>query len=80
LYPDALIYDKQRGHWFYIAQPNIDRRALYLDPLATQAPVYLEFEITRDWSSNMSLAQYSDKFARIQAYLKSGDCYQINLA
>ncbi|MEH6395765.1 aminodeoxychorismate synthase component I [Pseudoalteromonas sp.] len=80
LYPDALIYDKQRGHWFYIAQPNIDRQALYLDPIATQVPVYPEFEITRDWSSNMSLAQYSDKFARIQAYLKSGDCYQINLA
>ena len=80
LYPDALIYDKQLSHWFYIAQPNTNRQALYLEPLTRQTPVYPEFEITRDWSSNMSLAQYSDKFAKIQAYLKSGDCYQINLA
>ncbi|MDN3380012.1 MULTISPECIES: aminodeoxychorismate synthase component I [unclassified Pseudoalteromonas] len=80
LYPDALIYDKQQSTWFYIAQPNTDRLALYLSALDDTAKQRPPFEITQRWSSNMSKAQYTDKFAQIQAYLKSGDCYQINLA
>lgn len=32
------------------------------------------------WRANMSKAQYLQKFDAIQAYLQSGDCYQINLA
>lgn len=32
------------------------------------------------WQANMTQAQYLDKFAAVQAYLQSGDCYQINLA
>lgn len=28
----------------------------------------------------MSAAEYAEKFARVQAYLQSGDCYQVNLA
>ena len=30
--------------------------------------------------SDMSLAEYSEKFEKIQDYINSGDCYQINLA
>lgn len=32
------------------------------------------------WQSNMTKAQYLDKFSQVQQYLQSGDCYQINLA
>ncbi|MCQ8877156.1 aminodeoxychorismate synthase component I [Pseudoalteromonas shioyasakiensis] len=80
LYPDALIYDKQQSGWFYIAQPNTDRLALYLSFLDNTTKQRTPFAITQDWSSNMTKAQYTDKFAKIQAYLKTGDCYQINLA
>ncbi|WP_257325693.1 aminodeoxychorismate synthase component I [Pseudoalteromonas rhizosphaerae] len=80
LYMDALIYDKKLHSWFYVAQPDVDRSAMYLQELAHASPITSPFEITRGWSSNMSRAQYSAKFARIQGYLKSGDCYQINLA
>ncbi|MFC5707209.1 aminodeoxychorismate synthase component I [Aeromonas eucrenophila] len=44
-------------------------------PSATQTP----FSLTGPWQSNMSRAEYGDKFARIQTYLAAGDCYQINL-
>ncbi|NNG42904.1 aminodeoxychorismate synthase component I [Pseudoalteromonas sp. NEC-BIFX-2020_002] len=80
LYPDALIYDKQRNSWFYVAQPDTDRLALYLTPLNDVPTQQQAFKITRDWLSNMSRDQYGAKFSKIQAYLKSGDCYQINLA
>lgn len=79
LYLDALIYDKHLNAWFYIAQPNVNRLTIYLEPLKQPASS-ANFALTSNWQSNMSREQYGDKFAQIQAYLKSGDCYQINLA
>ncbi|WP_406663169.1 aminodeoxychorismate synthase component I [Gallaecimonas sp. GXIMD1310] len=38
------------------------------------------FTLTGDWQANMSRAQYGEKFRRVQDYIHSGDCYQINLA
>lgn len=39
-----------------------------------------EFTLTDAWQANMTEVEYKAKFAQIQAYLQSGDCYQINLA
>lgn len=39
----------------------------------------LPFQLTEQWHSNMSQSQYAEKFAYVQEYLLSGDCYQINL-
>ena len=80
LYPDAIIYDKHQGHWFYVAQPNTNRLSLYLSALKKEQQHRLPFKITEEWLSNMTAEQYTTKFEQIQAYLKSGDCYQINLA
>lgn len=79
LYLDALIYDKQLDTWFYVSQPNVDRLSLYQQYL-TQPPKHESFSLTSPWQSNMSQTSYSEKFAAIEEYLKSGDCYQINLA
>lgn len=38
------------------------------------------FRLTRPFSPITSPARYRDSFARIQAYLRSGDCYQVNYA
>lgn len=37
------------------------------------------FTLTRDWQANMSAEQYREKFAKVQQYIKEGDCYQVNL-
>ncbi|MDX2322580.1 MAG: aminodeoxychorismate synthase component I [Moritella sp.] len=39
-----------------------------------------KFALQSSWQSNMSKQAYHQKFAQIQNYLRSGDCYQINLA
>jgi len=79
LYLDALIYDKQQQSWFYVSQPNVNRLRLYEQYL--DAPITnLNFKLSTDWHSNMSKDAYAAKFAQIEEYLKSGDCYQINLA
>jgi para-aminobenzoate synthetase component 1 len=83
LYLDALIYDKQQQSWFYVSQPNTNRLALYEQYLNTHANSQVNtqsFALNSDWQSNMSKKEYATKFAQIEEYLKSGDCYQINLA
>ncbi|AZG73137.1 aminodeoxychorismate synthase component I [Shewanella livingstonensis] len=41
---------------------------------ATQA-----FRLTSSWHNQLTEQQYQQKFAQVQQYLLSGDCYQINL-
>ncbi|PKH01333.1 aminodeoxychorismate synthase, component I [Psychromonas sp. MB-3u-54] len=38
------------------------------------------FKLSSSWQANMSKSQYAHKFAKIQEYILSGDCYQVNLA
>lgn len=37
------------------------------------------FKLTSAWQSNLSHTAYTERFNAIQRYLRSGDCYQINL-
>lgn len=81
LYPDALIFDHKTQKWFFISQPGFNRFALYESLLSTDAtdPVH-SFKLASQWDANMSKSQYTNNFNCVQDYLKSGDCYQINLA
>ncbi|CCQ12349.1 Para-aminobenzoate synthase, aminase component [Pseudoalteromonas luteoviolacea B = ATCC 29581] len=79
LYVDALIFDKQQQKWFYVCQPNFNRLDLFLAQIA-KTQHYATFALQSQWRSNLSETDYSDRFLRIHEYLKSGDCYQINLA
>ncbi len=38
------------------------------------------FSLKQSWTSNLSKQEYAKKFDRVKAYIRSGDCYQINLA
>ncbi len=38
------------------------------------------FRLNGQWQSNMTEHEYGEKFAQVKNYIKSGDCYQINLA
>ena len=39
-----------------------------------------QFTVTSPIVSNLTQTQYSQAFAKIQAYIQAGDCYQVNLA
>ena len=80
LYLDALIFDNQTSEWFYVSQPNFDRLDTYLAAIKSQSANSVPFKLTSEWQSNLDKSAYEKQFDKIQAYLKSGDCYQINLA
>ncbi|MEE3649365.1 MULTISPECIES: aminodeoxychorismate synthase component 1 [unclassified Brenneria] len=79
LYDWALIADHQRQTLTLIVHRHLQHR---LDWLANP-PVYdrqADFQLTGPWRANLSREAYGEKFRRIQDYLLSGDCYQVNLA
>ena len=39
-----------------------------------------DFLMKTDWLSNMTPESYEQKFEQVKSFLRSGDCYQINLA
>lgn len=77
IYDWALVVDHKLKAAYLIA-PAPEARLNWLE---SQSSVTTEnFKRTSEWQSNMTAQSYSDKFAAIQNYLLSGDCYQINLA
>ncbi|MBA7750795.1 aminodeoxychorismate synthase component 1 [Enterobacter sp. RHBSTW-01064] len=78
LYDWALIVDHQKKTVSLLSHRDVQARLVWLE---AQQPAPAEpFTLTSDWRSNMSAAEYAEKFAHVQAYLHSGDCYQVNLA
>ncbi|MFQ1771389.1 aminodeoxychorismate synthase component I [Aeromonas veronii] len=67
--------DWQLVHWGDKA--GLANRLAWLEQ--QQAKPAPAFALQGSWQSNMSRAEYGEKFARIQEYLAAGDCYQINL-
>ena len=78
LYDWAVVIDHQTKQAFVVGA-DVAARWQWLQ-LQTSDTNKKAFSLTSDWQSNMSKASYSDKFHQVQEYLRSGDCYQINLA
>lgn len=77
IYDWALIADHKEKK-LVLVQPEGENRLAWLEGLREKARP--AFSLTGNWQANMTFEAYENKFNRVQAYLKSGDCYQINLA
>ncbi|MFC0225621.1 aminodeoxychorismate synthase component 1 [Serratia aquatilis] len=78
IYDWALIADHQRETLTLLSYDDVEQRWQWLNQ--QQAQQVKAFSLTGNWQANMTRQQYGEKFRRIQEYLLSGDCYQINLA
>ncbi|HDM8232936.1 TPA: aminodeoxychorismate synthase component I [Vibrio campbellii] len=77
LYEWALVIDHKLKQACMVGQ-NIEQAWQWLN---SQSPADVEdFKLIGDWRSNMTQDSYASRFDRVQEYLLSGDCYQINLA
>ncbi|WP_417760687.1 aminodeoxychorismate synthase component I [Shewanella sp.] len=86
IYAWALIRDSQQPvgqQWQLVsgnAEMDLSALAARLQRLIDNAaPQFADFRLTSAWQTQLTKAQYLAKFAQIQDYLHSGDCYQINL-
>lgn len=78
IYDWALIADHQQQTLTLLSHDDVEQRWQWLQD-QQRLPVE-PFTLTTSWQANMTRQQYGEKFRRIQAYLRTGDCYQINLA
>ncbi|AHG22140.1 aminodeoxychorismate synthase [Chania multitudinisentens RB-25] len=77
IYDWALIADHHQQTLTLLSYGDVEQRWHWLNQ--QQAPSCAAFTLTGNWQANMTRQQYGEKFQRIQEYLRSGDCYQINL-
>ena len=80
IYDWALLRNVATGDWQLVHwgdKLGLANRLAWLEQ--QQAKPAPAFALQGSWQSNMSRAEYGEKFARIQEYLAAGDCYQINL-
>lgn len=78
IYNWALIADHHQQTLTLLSYDDVEQRWQWLR--GQQAEPRQAFTLTSCWQANMTRQQYGEKFQRIQRYLRSGDCYQINLA
>ncbi len=77
LYEWAVVVDHKLKKAYLVGQ-NIEQAWQWLDKQEAEQSV--DFALSGDWQSNMTKESYATRFDKVQEYLLSGDCYQINLA
>ncbi len=78
IYDWALIIDHTLQRVTLLSHGDVNARLAWLE--SQSAPPQPGFRLTSAWQANMSRAEYGEKFRQVQAWLRSGDCYQVNLA
>lgn len=79
IYDWALIADHHHQTLTLIVHGDGENRLNWLNALSAGKPT-TPFRLTSPWRSNLTREEYGEKFRRVQQWLHSGDCYQINLA
>ena len=87
----AILYHLKQDQYFLVQQRTKNQqdsvkklwetRFQWLESLITGVEKETEkFQLTEPWQSNYSEDEYRQSFNKIQDYILSGDCYQVNLA
>lgn len=82
-YDWAVIQDHLLHRAVVVTQPSVDakqRRDLLARMQQRTADTSKAFALDAAFSSNFNTGQYRAAFQKIQAYIRAGDCYQVNLA
>lgn len=83
LYGWALISDHQRQTSQLVFHPslsNVEQNRLLALFSDARPAVTAPFKLLERFTSDISEADYQTCFNRIQAYIRAGDCYQVNFA
>lgn len=79
LYDWAVVVDHHQQQVSLVCHGDAEARLAWLESQRTPDNLPA-FRLTSGWQANMTAAEYQEKFDRVQAFLHSGDCYQVNLA
>ncbi|MDP6189188.1 MAG: aminodeoxychorismate synthase component I [Gammaproteobacteria bacterium] len=81
IYPWSVISDHELQQCWFVSQLGAaENQKLLAHLLAPVKPENTSFVLLKNFSSNMSAAQYAEKFNQVVEYIYAGDCYQVCLA
>lgn len=78
LYLSSLIEDTQTGYIYYCCADNRPLSKVF--NMSEQALTSDNFKLTSPFKSNLTKSAYEVCLDKIHAYLRAGDCYQVNMA
>ncbi|KPU82693.1 aminodeoxychorismate synthase [Psychromonas sp. PRT-SC03] len=88
-YDWAILENTKTQSLFLLVNNNISmmpldemwqQRYLWLKNKLQKKALSPVFKLKSEWQANMDKPTYIEKFNRVQQYILSGDCYQVNLA
>ncbi|MBY5991449.1 aminodeoxychorismate synthase component I [Ferrimonas balearica] len=82
IYDWALVIDQRHYQVELVVlgdEAQWQERYHWLVAQLSQEPGPFGFALKGPWQHQLTEAQYRERFEKVQAYLASGDCYQINL-
>ncbi|PLR41504.1 aminodeoxychorismate synthase component I [Chimaeribacter californicus] len=79
IYDWALIADHHRQRLTLVCHGDLSARLAWLEKLLARPAPADDFRLTGEWQANLTREGYGARFRQVQAWLRSGDCYQINL-
>ncbi len=83
LYSWAIVSDHELRRTALVMRPETPtelRRDLQRRLRGTFAIPRMAFNLNSAWHDDFAAPAYRDAFARLQEYIRAGDCYQVNLA
>ncbi|NRA70453.1 MAG: aminodeoxychorismate synthase component I [Gammaproteobacteria bacterium] len=78
IYRHALIFDRQTNLVTLVSRTTKQQHHEYLSQIKPSIIPETTFTLTCPWRNQIDKTTYLSNFDKIQAYLLSGDCYQIN--
>lgn len=78
LYTSSLIEDTQTGYVYFCTADNLTLPEVFLNNRVNNKP--FGFKLSSPFESNLSKSDYEQCLEKINAYLRAGDCYQVNMA
>ncbi len=79
LYLGSIIEDTHTGNIYYCASDK-SKFPAFLTPQHTKTTSKSDFHLTTPFTSNLTKDEYTACLKKIGAYLRAGDCYQVNMA
>ncbi len=81
IYHQAIVFDNHTRQYSLIChkQQRQQIEQCLFETVNRSLEAGTAFRLTHPWQANLTKQSYQQKFQQIQAYLLSGDCYQINL-
>lgn len=84
VYSWAIVVDHGKQKTTLVLRPEtpepLRTQILACVNVATDAPPTSAFALTSPWNDEFPEANYRAAFAKLQSYIRAGDCYQVNLA